>query len=511
VHFARAALVCALVTAALGSLGGPACADEAANVLAKQKAFMGWSFNNSPFNTLLSEGTVSQDGLTTEKMTIKRRGAIGRSDFVLVTGLPRSSGFNGTIYWLTDENGFRRKVTGASLKRILAMDLLFAGATPDLTGTVQTGLKAGQPGTTVIRVGLPTSAPLDVYVNASTGAYSRVVVDPESNDSITIDIEDYREPLPGKKIIAKWKVDGETFALDSAKANVALTDAELSPPPPTATWTFGDEPATLKVTGDRIYVTATINGVEGHFVLDTGASDIVVSDNLAKRANLSRVSSLRAYGIGGSVGGRLMRADTVRVGGSTLSNVVIAASGAADLSDEPDGKDGLLGYPLFAAALGELNLDEAELMLYDPAKVSPDTSKGISLPVDLEDERPNLAMKLNEKHDVHALLDSGNPFAVLFSTDLVERDKLVVLNALDMELPGIGGTERTTCGHLAVLSSGPLRYLNPPACAVGAWNGRGTLTGHDIIVGFDLLKHFNYVFDYPHGLMLFEQRKNTPL
>jgi hypothetical protein len=116
-------------------------------------------------------------------------------------------------------------------------------------------------------------------------------------------------------------------------------------------------------------------------------------------------------------------------------------------------------------------------------------------------------MKINDKYDVIATLDSGNPLNVLFSSELIARDHLTFLvdpSQLGSTRygGGIGGVEIEHCGKLTSLNLGPIAYRPVPACY------SGFETHYEILVGLDFMKNFNYVFSYPDGIVVMIPRKN---
>lgn len=99
-----------------------------------------------------------------------------------------------------------------------------------------------------------------------------------------------------------------------------------------------------KATGDVILVKASINGVVGKFIVDTGASLLSVTRDFAKRANMNVLekSTIRLQTANGVVTAKRSLADTVALGKVSANGV-----GAVVMteSDNPLGNqiDGLLG------------------------------------------------------------------------------------------------------------------------------------------------------------------------
>ena len=145
----------------------------------------------------------------------------------------------------------------------------------------------------ILRETPPRGKPFDLYVDPASGAYKRFVYDPEG-EATTIDVDAYADVLPGKRVISAWHFEGSRYRHVDAtiKANDPVTEGMLQPPAPRAKWTFGTQrPIRLEVTPDRIYVPATINGIPGKFILDTGSFSIALTEKFANKVKPKEVSS----------------------------------------------------------------------------------------------------------------------------------------------------------------------------------------------------------------------------
>jgi hypothetical protein len=189
-----------------------------------------------------------------------------------------------------------------------------------------------------------------------------------------------------------------------------------------------------------------------------------------------------------------------------LHNVIVT-SGLREEWKTQEGVVGLIGFDLLAGAIIDLDLDAGTLRVLDAAKVEPDQTKGIVVHADISRGQLRVPMKLNDKYDVIATLDSGNPLNVLFSRDLIYRDRMPFLvdpNTLGSTRYGGGvgsGYEIEQCGKLSSLQLGPIVYKPVPACD-SDYESR-----NEILVGLDFMKAFNYVFDYPDGIIVMIPRK----
>ena len=159
-------------------------------------------------------------------------------------------------------------------------------------------------------------------------------MDPDGAYEETYHIRAYRDVLPGKKMVSSSTTgdDKSVTTFTRFEPNVAVTAQDLHPPAPLASWTFGDgTPFPFTMTHDRMLVDATINGVKGRFLLDTGADSIVLDDEFADRAHAEVLNnSDQAYMLTGEVKTRLRKVQTVTLGNSTLHDAVAFSQAFTD-------------------------------------------------------------------------------------------------------------------------------------------------------------------------------------
>lgn len=483
----------------------PARADAAAaTLLAKHKTFVGWQFGDGSIRTLRLTGETLKDSDASVYSTTKesRVGLINRIDTTGKNGTDYE-GFTGRVFWNSDENGFTRASFGDPAKYRASVNALFDEGTQELTGAMRPAASLSGQSLSVVRVDVPNAFPIDLYVDPLTGEYKRAVFDPGGDREATLDILAYAEALPGKKVISKWKYLESKYTHQYRKiiANTEITNQDLHPPAQTATWTFTNRaPFPITVTDHRIVVDAKVNGVDGKFILDSGASSIFLTSAFAQKAHVKTLDTSSARGIAGELAINRDRAQSIEIGGNTINNVRLDSGGSAMDRAAPDG---LMGFDFLAGAIVTVDFNNQQMTIADPSTAQVDSGSGIPVIADLTNGTPVVTMKLNGGVDVNAMLDSGNPVNVLYASDLVQRDHVRMMvddTQLDSELliGGISGRyEVGLCGHLETLALGPVVYQNPPACQSPSFSGR------DILVGLDFLKGFNsIVFDYPESKLI---------
>ena len=470
---------------------------------------MGWQDGDGSITSLRETGAATLDGKVRVVLTDLHRGALFRRSRLSSSGR-YDDGFTGRVLWSSNRNGFTVQTIGESARYVYTRSAVFDERTAGMPATVtRTETIDGTP-VTWVRLAPELGVPAELAIDAS-GAYKRVMLDPGGKFETRIDVAGYTDVAAGKRVLSSWRYDGgkTVYAFTHVEANVPVTDAELHPPAQTATWTFDPNNGVvpIELTQYRILVDAVVNGVKGKFILDTGSSAIAFTDSFARRVGAKRVGATEIGGIGGSAAANIYRVDTIAFGANVLHDVSIS-TGLDENGSEDRDVVGLIGFDLLAGAIVEMNLDDKSLRIMDASKVAPDTSKGYVARVDLESGTPRIGMTVGGRVPVLATLDSGNPLHVLFSSDLLSRDRVSFFSdpgslANEVRYYGVNGSEVDKCGRLQSLELGPIVYRPVPACASGSFSR------NDVLVGLDFIKAFNIVFDYPDGYLLMMPRKSA--
>ncbi|HSX20115.1 MAG TPA: TIGR02281 family clan AA aspartic protease, partial [Gammaproteobacteria bacterium] len=71
----------------------------------------------------------------------------------------------------------------------------------------------------------------------------------------------------------------------------------------------------------RFRIKGSINGITVTFLIDTGATSIAVSTDVARRAHLSKQATLTTETAGGNRVGYFTKIDTINIGGIDVHNV----------------------------------------------------------------------------------------------------------------------------------------------------------------------------------------------
>jgi hypothetical protein len=497
---------CRAVLLACVGLGAPLCApaapdDAAAALLAKHRAFVGWQFGDGSFRTLrLARERVESDGAVTQRATEYRAGIVYRNHYVFPkrADAVEDTGFTGSVFWSTNQNGFTTPLYGDLAKFRLSYALLFNEGTTVLHGVMGGAVSVDGKQLQSVNLDVPNADAIQVDVDPDSGAYVRAVIDPGGDEETTVRILSYTDVAPGKKMIGSFRIGDDTrdqYTYKRIEPNVAVTDADLHPPPARASWTFANpKPFPIAVTPQRVLVDAKVNGVKGRFILDTGANSIFLNRTFADRAKLTKLNvSGAAAGLYGTEPSDTRRADAIEIGGSVLSDVVVEATdfNARDYRGlDRQNYDGLLGYDVFAGALVTVDFQAQTMTIADPAAQRGDPN-GLGILTDTSGWIPTIPMTLNRSIAVKAMLDTGDPGAIVFGPDILYKYHLRMARNIGVRA-GIGSVE---CGNVDTLQVGPITYYGEMACKLDT----DLINGRRILVGLDFLRHFTVVFDYQRG------------
>ncbi|HKU81858.1 MAG TPA: retropepsin-like aspartic protease [Candidatus Tumulicola sp.] len=458
-------------------------------MLQKHRQFVGWQLGDGTFRTMRVAGTVTdKHGKKLEDVAYSRSGLAFQETHTMLDqdNITSHSGFTGSVFWQCHITGFTVPVYGEAAKALASYTMLMEEGTSGLPATFRGDKNAGGRDVPVVRVTMLNGDPIDLYVDPATGAYVEAVVDPEGAFETTYHILSYADVSPGKKMIGSYRIDDSDDVHANVKfaPNAPVSDEELHPPKPTASWSFfSDQPVPIRLTYDRILVDATVNGVKGTFILDTGSDAIRLDDRFADRAKVPVLKGTSgASSLYGTVKERVRSVTEMNFGNAALQNVLVYSEdferfGYRGL--DAQGYAGLIGADFFAGAIVKLDVYGSKMTIVDP-NTDLSATTGIPIFVDLSDGELTVPMTLDKSMTVNALLDTGNPGGILFSYDLVKKHEPF---------------------NPQTLALGPIRYT------VGSWIG--CCMGVDYaLLGYDFFKHFDYVFDYPHGRIFLTPNKN---
>jgi hypothetical protein len=519
-------LVAAFLVAALHPIPADALADDASAIVAKHAAYVGhadglaltYRFSAKATPPPSAKGDDVASAAPAE--TTYRRGALYRTVSERSGSAPQR-GFTGRAFWLANHNGYtviayEDAARSLLTKNLVEGDLLANVPTRSLGTQTVDGVVAD-----LVRVTPASGLPADIAFDRATGAYVKIVYNPEDQYAREIvHIDGYAEIAPGVRVPRGYHGEDEKGAwkLGEQAARVVTND-DLRGPVPTPKWNFATTdttpievvhfqmPYSFLPSAGAVHVRVSINGHVGTFLLDSGSSEIIVYRPYADKLKLTMLGRTSFGGIaGGTIRARYARATSIDVGKNSLSNVIVTVAGG----EFSDNLDGILGFDFLAGALVDVDTANQTIRFLDPSTMEPAIAKGAyAFPVNLADLVPEIALKVNGV-TVHPIFDTGNASFITLSDDLKTSGKLVALNDTmridNVEVPyqffsyGVDGPTQypSQCSRLNEIVIGPYRNVRVETCFASA-----KVFGRDGgLIGFDFLRHFNWTFDYPESKLV---------
>lgn len=197
--------------------------------------------------------------------------------------------------------------------------------------------------------------------------------------------------------------------------------------------TFADIPLDVHDKSKRAYVKATVNGVEGSFLVDTGTSDTILDTEFAHRAGVDFVEICMkiAGGNYGKVGDYVcfVKVPKMEIAGTTFSNfhAVMKDEGSKPRSDFKGHMDGIIGGNVLFAK--PITLDYAKSrMTYNHAGT----------------EKADFVFDLLPKHEKVPIVDAdvdGVKFPLMFDSGAAIGDTLMMNEPYHAALSKLAGEE----------------------------------------------------------------------
>jgi predicted aspartyl protease len=245
----------------------------------------------------------------------------------------------------------------------------------------------------------------------------------------------------------------------------------------------------------RLFISATVNGVETEALLDSGAESTLVDPDLAAKARLPDGDPQVIKGSGGSAQARIVEGVTIGALGAEIHPEVVVILDMTDLSKRLIKRPthAIVGRELFDAARLRIDIAGGDIRIVTKdAKPS-----GKKLPLIAHVGIEAVPVVVNGV-PVQAEFDLGNGSDVLISRDLARKLKLRIQGK--KKGGGIGGAIERDVVRIPVLSVAGARFRNVTATIDDQPNH------NDLNIGTSVLKHFLITTDFKEGAVWLEPR-----
>jgi hypothetical protein len=431
-----------------------------------------------------------------------------------------AEGWNGKIYWTKDDSGqVRPEAGGESVisAKTEAYRQALAYWYPQRAKASLTYLgqkSADKRVYDVVRVIPEGGRNFEIWIDSETHRIERTVEKKEI-DTVTVTFSDWRVvhgvsvPYAEQSSIGQPKYDQflKITSIEFPQTISAEQFAQPAPPPPD--FALGADHVTVpfQLNNNHIYVEAKVNGKPVTVVFDTGATNYLHTESLA-RLGLKAEGALPGAGVGESKEDTgIVKIDTVEIGGLTVKKQVFAvASSAGWPAIEGVDSDGLLGYEVVKRVPTAIDYEREQMTFYRPGSFQgPTAAKPIAFRFaehipEIDGSIDGLAARMHIDTGSRATIDLTGPF--------VEKNKLVEKYAPRYEATtgwGVGGAARARLARAHTLALGDQIVQEPVIELTSQTKGAFASAYYDGNVGGEILRRFTLTLDYAHQKLWLER------
>lgn len=277
---------------------------------------------------------------------------------------------------------------------------------------------------------------------------------------------------------------------------------------------FGQTPIArlpFEIKNEHIYVKVSIDGSRPlHIAFDTGARANLLHKNIAEGLGFEITGRQQVDGGSGTAVIELSGNHQIDLNGLQIDNESFLIMSLDHLGDEDQPMEGVIGGSILDDYITEINFDDSEIRFYErPGFKTPNsfTAQRISLfPFRIPILTGTMKLADGNKLQGPYLVDTGAALALRLNMPLVRQEKLT--NRILPNYPykaRVLNTESTDfIGRLPnfeVLGHDFKGFPIRMATGAGGVSGREDVDG---IIGLEILKRFNLIFDYANQVMYYQ-------
>ncbi|HEY0163872.1 MAG TPA: aspartyl protease family protein [Sphingomicrobium sp.] len=246
--------------------------------------------------------------------------------------------------------------------------------------------------------------------------------------------------------------------------------------------------------GNRVYVTAEVNGRSVQALLDTGASTTTLDRAYARSIGIPPGRKIEGRGAGGRVEAELVEGVSLKIGGMRFDNLAV---GVMDLSsvERQLGRPMpiIVGRELFNNAAITFDWDSRQMTIV-PAAGFTEPSGAIVLPVERRGPFNFVKLGIAGLPPIDALLDLGNGGSVILPSDYwLKQPRLASLRFAESQSGGVGGLHASRAVTLPSVEFAGRKFDAVPAVLAG--DSQGGDPAHGANLGIGMLKQFDVTLD----------------
>lgn len=403
--------------------------------------------------------------------------------------------------WSQDENGI--VVLHSDFRSKVDPNVLAWEHPDDPTYRVQVlGVTQAAPQEYVVEANPPGGSDEYRYYDAKTHLLARVVAFEKDRYRHVTDYLDYRLIFGEETAFTLHSYDGRpqndrltrTVSFEKTSASVSLTI-----PPSRALFALsGNGPIELPVrfTPQGIVIRANVNGRGLDFLLDSGASGLIIDPGVAHQLGLTPFGRESTTIGGGDVDIGLVRIAQMTLGPLQLRDVVYSTS---PYDQQFDGARvvGLMGYDLLASAITEIDFKKQTVKVYPQSAFDPAKLGLHPVPIQLDDGVPRAAGSI-EGVAGSFLVDTG-AFGILAYKNYVDKLPFAPISSSQFSIGTVGGSMNAQVRDVTNLAFGDIMFRTANVVVPSA--STFDITDYDAIIGRNALLDYLLYFDYADRML----------
>ncbi len=269
----------------------------------------------------------------------------------------------------------------------------------------------------------------------------------------------------------------------------------------------------FELDGNTIIVEARINdSAPLKFIFDTGAGITIINGQLVESMGLKPKDKVKVSGIGGSLGGTLLKEVSLSLSGAKVTNQITATVSFDPFPCEYKNIGGVIGYNFIKEFVVEIDYRSKTISLFDPKSYNY-AGRGETLPLMIK-RTPFTHAKITVGglKPVEGLfeIDTGSDGALSVATPFIKKHGLLkaALRQIKSRDRGAGGKSEAVNVRLKSLQLGSFEIDNPVVSFSQATEGVLTDEASDGPLGNEILRRFKVTLDYSRQRMMLEPNES---
>ena len=277
----------------------------------------------------------------------------------------------------------------------------------------------------------------------------------------------------------------------------------------------------FKIINNLIFIPIKVNGVELHFLLDSGVEEtILFSMEDKKEVSLFNLEKITMRGLGSetSIEGLKSTNNVLAINGLKSSNhlLYIVLDQSFNLSSHVGiPVNGIIGYNFFKSNLVEVNYAKKRIVVYknNDSNRKNSTRKFQMVPITVERLKPYIQSNVvvdSVKIPVKLLLDIGNSDAIWLFENKEKSITIPVKNFEDYLGKGFSGDVEGKRAQIKEFSFSKFEFNRPIVAFPDSSSIRNVKMVKDRAgsVGAEILRRFNLIFDYSNQQLFLKKNRN---